>query len=51
MVGRGRVVDKRRDVARALVMLDIGVYNQRGEMCCPAEVTVDLGQGCVRDGR
>jgi acyl dehydratase len=51
MVGRGRVVDKRRDVARALVMLEIGVYNQRGEMCCPAEVTVDLGQGCVRDGR
>lgn len=51
MVGRGRVADKRRDVARALVMLEIGVYNQRGEMCCPAEVTVDLGQGCVRDGR
>jgi len=42
MVGRGRVVDKRRETSRYLVDLEIGVYNQRGELCCPAEVTVDL---------
>jgi acyl dehydratase len=42
MVGRGRVVDKRRENSRDLVDLEIAVYNQRGELCCPAEVTVEL---------
>ncbi|WP_102142024.1 MaoC/PaaZ C-terminal domain-containing protein [Mycobacterium hubeiense] len=41
MVGRGRVVGKRREKSR-LVDLEIGVYNQRDELCCPAEVTVEL---------
>jgi acyl dehydratase len=46
MVGRGRVVDKRcdtfGDTPRYLVDLEIAVSNQRGELCCPAEVTVEL---------
>ncbi|HEX2283427.1 MAG TPA: MaoC/PaaZ C-terminal domain-containing protein [Mycobacterium sp.] len=42
MVGRGRVVDKRREDARDLVDLEIAVYNQRGELCCPAEVTLEV---------
>jgi acyl dehydratase len=46
MVGRGRVVDKRcetaQDVPRYLVDLEIAVCNQRGELCCPAEVTLEL---------
>ncbi len=46
MVGRGRVVAKRQDVSgsapRLLVDLDITVHNQRDELCCPAEVTLQL---------
>jgi acyl dehydratase len=46
MVGRGRVVDKRSDTSgeapRYLVDLQIAVYNQRGELCCPAEVTLEF---------
>ena len=42
MVGRGRVVAKRRDGSRHLVDLQISVYNQRGELCCPADVTLEL---------
>jgi acyl dehydratase len=46
MVGRGRVIDKRSDATgatpRYLVDLDVAVYNQRGELCCPAEVTLEL---------
>lgn len=39
MVGRGRVVAKREP---RLVDLEITVSNQRGELCCPAEVTLEL---------
>jgi hypothetical protein len=46
MVGRGRVIDKRSDTTgatpRYLVDLEVAVYNQRGELCCPAEVTLEL---------
>jgi acyl dehydratase len=42
MVGRGRVVNKRRDASRCLVDLEIAVYNQRDELCCPAELTLEL---------
>jgi acyl dehydratase len=46
MVGRGRLVDKRRDTAtgttRYLVDIEVSVSNQRGELCCPAEVTLDV---------
>ena len=44
MIGRGRAVDKRCETARYLVDLEISVYNQHGELCCPAEVTVEIGQ-------
>jgi len=42
MVGRGRVIGKRREGSGDLVDLEITVTNQRGEICCPAEVTLDL---------
>jgi acyl dehydratase len=42
MVGRGRVVGVRRDGSRCLVDLEIAVFNQRDELCCPAEVTLEL---------
>jgi acyl dehydratase len=46
MVARGQVVGKRvdaaRDAPRYLVDLEIGVFNQRDELCCPAKVTVEL---------
>lgn len=42
MVGRGRAINKRDESSRHLVDLEIAVYNQRGELCCPAEVTLEL---------
>jgi acyl dehydratase len=46
MVGRGRVVAKRVDTAgdilRHLIDFEISVFNQRDELCCPAEVTVEI---------
>jgi acyl dehydratase len=42
MVARGRVVDKRRETSRDLVDLEISIFNQRDELCCPAEVTLEL---------
>jgi len=46
MVSRGRVLDKRRetqgDTTRYLVDLEIAVFNQRGELCCPADVTLEV---------
>jgi acyl dehydratase len=48
MVGRGRIVDKRCDQAgdtlRHLVDLEIAIFNQRDELCCPAQVTLELLQ-------
>lgn len=46
MVGRGRVVAKRcddsADAPRYLVDVQIQVSNQHGELCCPAELTVEM---------
>lgn len=46
MVGRGRVVAKRcdtgGDVPRYLLDLQIQVCNQRGELCCPVELTLQV---------
>ncbi len=46
MVGRGRAVGKRHekfgDTMRDLVDLEIAIFNQRDELCCPAEVTLEL---------
>jgi hypothetical protein len=40
------VVDKRRDITgdtlRHLVDLEIAIFNQRDELCCPAQVTLEL---------
>jgi acyl dehydratase len=48
MVGRGRVIDKRCETSngapRYLVDLEVAVSNQRGELCCPAEVTVEMSR-------
>lgn len=47
MMGRARVVAKRCDTSvdppRRLVDLQIEVVNQRGELCCPVELTLQLG--------
>jgi acyl dehydratase len=46
MVGRARVVAKRCDTTvdppRRLLDLQIEVVNQRGELCCPVELTLQL---------
>ncbi len=46
MVGRGRVVAKRCDTLvsppRYLLDLQIEVINQRGELCCPVELTLQV---------
>lgn len=46
MVGRGRVTAKRCDTTAAppryLVDLQIEVCNQRGELCCPVQITLQL---------
>jgi acyl dehydratase len=46
MVGRARVVAKRCDTTvdppRRLVDLQIDVVNQRDELCCPVELTLQL---------
>jgi acyl dehydratase len=46
MVGRGRVVAKRHDTTvdppRCLLDVQIEVTNQRGELCCPVELTLQL---------
>ncbi|WP_067394876.1 hotdog family protein [Mycolicibacterium novocastrense] len=41
MVGRGCVVAKRHT---GLIDLQITVSNQRGELCCPAELTLELSR-------
>jgi len=46
MVARGLVIAKRIDTSgdapRHLVDLEMGIFNQRDELCCPAEVTLEL---------
>jgi acyl dehydratase len=46
MVGHARVADKRCDTCgpapRYLVDLEVNVFNQRDELCCPAQVTLEL---------
>ena len=46
MVGRARVVAKRCDTSvdppRYLLDFQIEVINQRGELCCPVELTLQL---------
>jgi acyl dehydratase len=46
MIGRGKAIGKRRNTSGAnaqyLVDLEISVSNQRGELCCPAELTIEV---------
>lgn len=46
MIGRGRVVAKRRDTSvdppRCLVDIEIQVVNQHGVLCCPVELTLQM---------
>ena len=46
MIGRGKAIAKRCNTSgpkpQYLVDLKIGVYNQRDELCCPAEVTIEV---------
>jgi acyl dehydratase len=46
MVGRGRIVAKRCDDTvdppRYLVDVQVAVTNQRGELCCPVELTLQV---------
>jgi acyl dehydratase len=46
MIGRGRVVAKHceraGDALRHLVDLEIAIFNQRDELCCPAFVTIEF---------
>ncbi len=46
MIGRGKVIGKRciesGSTPQYLVDLEINVSNQRGELCCPAELTIEV---------
>jgi acyl dehydratase len=42
ITGRRRITGKRREHDRWLVDLHVDVLNQRGELCCPADVTLDV---------
>jgi acyl dehydratase len=48
MVGHAKVIDKRCDTSADapcyLVDLEISIFNQHGQLCCPAEVTLDLSR-------
>jgi acyl dehydratase len=48
VTGRGRVIGKRRESDCWLVDLHVDVANQRGELCCPAEVTLDVSKAVNR---
>ena len=46
MIGRGKVIGKRCNSSGSklqyLVDLEVSVFNQRGELCCPAELTIEV---------
>lgn len=42
MTARRHITAKRRDGDRWLVDMHVDVVNQRGELCCPADVTLDV---------
>ena len=42
ITGRIRIMGKRHEDDRWLVDLHVDVVNQRGELCCPADVTLDV---------
>ena len=44
MTARRRITGKRRDGERRRVDLHIDVHNQRGDLCVPADVTLDVSK-------
>lgn len=52
MVGRGRVVAKHCDTSvdpfRYLLDLQVEITNQRGELCCPVDLTLQVSAGIER---
>lgn len=44
VTARRRITGKRRDGERWLVDLHVDVLNQRGELCVPADVTLDVSK-------
>lgn len=44
MTARRRITGKRRDGERWLVDMHVDVLNQRGELCVPADVTLDVSK-------
>ena len=42
MTGRVRITGKRHEHERRLLDFHVDVFNQRGELCCPADVTLDV---------
>jgi acyl dehydratase len=44
MTARRRITAKRRESGRWLVDLHVDVLNQRGQLCCPSDVTVDVSR-------
>jgi acyl dehydratase len=48
ITGRRRITGKRHEHGRWLVELHVDVVNQRGELCCPADVTLDVSKAVQR---
>jgi acyl dehydratase len=44
MTARRRITGKRRDGERWLVDMHVDVLNQRGELCVPADITLDVSK-------
>jgi acyl dehydratase len=48
ITGRRRITGKRRAGDQWLVDMHVDVVNQRGELCCPADVTLDVSKAVER---
>jgi acyl dehydratase len=48
ITGRRRISGKRRAGDRWLIDMHVDVVNQRGELCCPADVTLDVSMAVER---
>ncbi|WP_319453884.1 MULTISPECIES: MaoC/PaaZ C-terminal domain-containing protein [unclassified Mycobacterium] len=48
ITGRRRITGKRQHGDRWLIDMHVDVVNQRGELCCPADVTLDVSKAVER---
>ena len=48
ITGRRRITGKRQDGDRWLIDMHVDVVNQIGELCCPADVTLDVSKAVER---